>query len=192
MLFAKSKNETGDYLIMIKLTPMTHEHLINWDQLHTLKIQGCPFADPETPLNKLVYHRTHVNLHLGVPPKWAYRNFIIHEAEKKVVGLIGFHTGPRAGLLEIGYSVSPLFRRQGIAKNALSTLLTQSVSESSSYNYLARISPDNTPSIRTAEQSGFRLSHEEPDESGIPRLHYILPAEEARRLYLFTQKIATT
>jgi len=82
---------------------------------------------------------------------------MVHRAERVVVGDLGFKGEPdRAGMVEIGYSVVPAYRRQGYAFEAVQALVSCAFAQLGVSRITAECSPDNTPSIRILEKLGMR------------------------------------
>ena len=90
---------------------------------------------------------------------------IIDRATAMVIGDIGFHGPPDAdGVIEVGYSVEPDWRRRGIAGEALEALLAWVDREPDVVAVIAHCAPDNVPSIRLLESHGFaRVGEVETD-----------------------------
>jgi ribosomal-protein-alanine N-acetyltransferase len=73
-----------------------------------------------------------------------------------MVGRIGFHGPPdAAGMLEIGYSVFPSYRRQGYAREAVQAMLRWAQHDLAVRRFRASVSPDNLPSRRLVTGLGF-------------------------------------
>ena len=86
---------------------------------------------------------------------------IIERETATVIGDIGFHGPPDAdGLIEVGYSVEPAWRRRGLAGEALAALLTWVEREPGVTGVVARCAPDNVASIRLLEAHGFSRAGE--------------------------------
>lgn len=82
-----------------------------------------------------------------------------------VVGYAGFHGPPDAdGMVEIGYTVDPPYRRQGHAKAILTALLEHAAAEPSVRTVRATISPTNQASLATIAGFGFVENGEQWDE----------------------------
>lgn len=82
-----------------------------------------------------------------------------------VVGRAGFHGPPDAtGMVEVGYSVDPEFRRQGYARSALAIMLHVAATDQSAKTVRATISPENTPSRSLVQEFGFLENGEQWDE----------------------------
>lgn len=82
-----------------------------------------------------------------------------------VVGHCGFHGPPDdEGMVEIGYSVDPGFRRRGYARSMLVELLRRAAAEPDVRIVRATITPDNTASLATIAGFGFVEVGEQWDE----------------------------
>ncbi|MGX1471313.1 UNVERIFIED_CONTAM: ribosomal-protein-alanine N-acetyltransferase [Streptomyces canus] len=90
---------------------------------------------------------------------------VVAEPEGAVVGYAGFHGPPdEAGMVELGYSVAPAYRRQGYARAILAELIHRSVAEPGVRTVRVTISPDNTASLATISGFGFMEVGEQWDE----------------------------
>ncbi|WP_146070348.1 GNAT family N-acetyltransferase [Arthrobacter sp. GMC3] len=95
---------------------------------------------------------------------WVTR-LIVDTTNNTAVGRAGFHGPPDArGMVEVGYSVDPGFRRRGYARAALEILLQTADSLPEVHIVRATISPDNLPSRHLVEQFGFLEVGEQWDE----------------------------
>lgn len=95
---------------------------------------------------------------------------VIYDPERGVaVGRAGYHGPPDSvGMVEVGYSVDPAYRRQGYARAALSALLDRASREASVRVVRASIRPDNTASRALVAQFGFAAVGEQwDDEDGL-------------------------
>ncbi len=82
-----------------------------------------------------------------------------------VVGRAGYHGPPDgAGMVEVGYSVDPEYRRQGYARAALEALLERAAAEPAVRIVRASVRPDNEPSRNLVLQYGFQETGEQWDE----------------------------
>jgi ribosomal-protein-alanine N-acetyltransferase len=93
----------------------------------------------------------------------------ISEASGEAVGYAGFHGPPdENGMVEIGYTVAPEFRRQGYAKGIVVALLRRAAVEPGVTTVRATISPDNAGSLATVAGFGFEHRGEQiDDEDGL-------------------------
>lgn len=81
------------------------------------------------------------------------------------VGRAGYHGAPDAnGMVEVGYSIDPAYRRRGYAKAALSALLERARLEPSVRVVRASIRPDNLASRALAAQFSFVAVGEQWDD----------------------------
>lgn len=87
---------------------------------------------------------------------------IVRRSDRVMVGHIGFHGAPgmehlvsiAPGAVEMGYTVFPEFRGQGIATEAARALMDWAAMQGV-LRVVASIAPDNAPSLRIAEKLGF-------------------------------------
>jgi len=86
------------------------------------------------------------------------------DPRRPMVGHIGFHQPPQHGALEMGYTVFPEHRRQGIAHEAALAMMAWATAEHGVRRYILSISPDNAPSLAMAEKLGFTRTGEQVDE----------------------------
>lgn len=85
-----------------------------------------------------------------------------------VVGRLGFH-GPvdEAGMLEIGYEVSPAHRRQGYAREAVVAMFRWAQRDPAVLRFRASVSPGNVPSRNLVTGLGFvEVGSQWDDEDG--------------------------
>ena len=94
---------------------------------------------------------------------WLVRAVYGHPAQA-VVGHAGFHGPPDArGMVEIGYSTVPEFRRRGYARAVVGELLTYAAAHGASV-VRATICPENAASLALIGQYGFQHVGEQWDE----------------------------
>ncbi|HYI33672.1 MAG TPA: GNAT family N-acetyltransferase [Glaciibacter sp.] len=91
------------------------------------------------------------------------------------VGRAGFHGPPdESGMVEVGYSVDPAYRRQGYARAALSALLERARIEDSVRVVRASIRPDNLASRSLVAQFGFvEVGEQWDDEDGLETIYEV-------------------
>jgi RimJ/RimL family protein N-acetyltransferase len=81
------------------------------------------------------------------------------------VGHIGFHGPPDAGgRVEVGYTVLPERRRQGLATEACLALFAWARDEHGVARFRASVSPDNEPSLAVVQKLGFRQTGRQWDD----------------------------
>jgi len=104
--------------------------------------------------------------------------YIVRSSDALVVGDIGFHTPPRDGVVEIGYGLAEAARGQGYATEALTALTAWALAQPGVRRVTADTTPDNAPSQRVLERSGFRCLR--ADES---LLHYVADPATWRQVH---------
>jgi RimJ/RimL family protein N-acetyltransferase len=108
--------------------------------------------------------------------RWMARQAVVGD-EGLVVGHAGFHGSPdEVGMVEIGYSVAPEFRRQGYARAMLIELLRRAADEPAVTTVRATISPDNVASLATISGFGFVEVGQQWDEEDGLELIFEVPA----------------
>ncbi|MGY5124328.1 GNAT family N-acetyltransferase [Streptomyces nigrescens] len=101
---------------------------------------------------------------------------VVAEPAGAVVGYAGFHGPPdEAGMVELGYSVIPVYRRQGYASVMLTALVRRAVTEARVRTVRVTISPDNTASLATISGFGFVEVGEQWDEEDGLELIFEVP-----------------
>jgi RimJ/RimL family protein N-acetyltransferase len=86
-------------------------------------------------------------------------------SEPGVIGYAGFHGPPdEAGMVEIGYTVDPQYRRQGYARAIVAALLELAATKPEVHTVRASISPTNAASLATIAGFGFLEAGEQWDE----------------------------
>jgi [ribosomal protein S5]-alanine N-acetyltransferase len=89
----------------------------------------------------------------------------VSDPDGAVVGHAGFHGPPDAtGMVEVGYSVDPAFRRRGYARAMLAELLRRCRADDRVTTVRASISPENVASLGTIAGFGFEKTGEQWDE----------------------------
>jgi RimJ/RimL family protein N-acetyltransferase len=102
---------------------------------------------------------------------------VVAEPDGVVVGHAGYHGPPdEAGMVEVGYTVDPAYRRQGYAKAILAALLERAAAEPDVRTVRASISPSNAASLATIAGFGFLEVGEQWDEEDGLELLFERPA----------------
>jgi ribosomal-protein-alanine N-acetyltransferase len=108
--------------------------------------------------------------------RWMAPQVVVGD-EGVVIGHAGFHGPPdEVGMVEIGYSVVPDFRRQGCARAVLIELLHRAAAEPAVTTVRATISPDNVASLATIAGFGFVEVGEQWDEEDGLELIFEVPS----------------
>lgn len=101
----------------------------------------------------------------------------VDEESGLVIGHAGYHGPPdEAGMVEVGYSVDPRYRRQGYAGQMVTELLRRAKAEPDVRTVRASISPDNVASLATVARFGFAQVGEQWDEEDGLELIFEIPA----------------
>jgi RimJ/RimL family protein N-acetyltransferase len=100
------------------------------------------------------------------PASGAWVTGLVRDARgQRTVGRAGFHGPPdAAGMVEVGYSIDPAYRRQGHARAAVRALLARAGREPVVRTVRASVRPDNTASRDLVLAAGFRVVGEQLDE----------------------------
>ena len=110
------------------------------------------------------------------PVSAAWITGIVWDPERGLaVGRAGFHGPPDAdGMVEVGYSIDPRFRRQGYARAALRVLLARAAAEPDVRTFRATISPDNVASRDLALAHGLvEVGEQQDDEDGLEIIYEV-------------------
>ena len=95
-----------------------------------------------------------------------------------VVGHAGFHGPPdEDGMVEVGYTVVPEYRRRGYARAMLAALLRRAADEPQVRVVRASISPGNAASLATIRGFGFEPAGEQWDEEDGLELLFEVPVQ---------------
>lgn len=81
---------------------------------------------------------------------------IIDDVSDTVIGDVGFMGPPgEDGTIEIGYSVTPGYRRRGVATEAVRALARWGLNQPAVRGIVAHCEPDNAPSVGVLTRVGF-------------------------------------
>jgi ribosomal-protein-alanine N-acetyltransferase len=116
---------------------------------------------------------------------WLVRAAVLRE-DGSVVGHAGFHGPPDGeGAVEVGYTVIPGRRGQGLSHRLLRALVDEATASPDVRVVRASISPDNLPSLAVARRAGMRHVGEQWDDEDGQELVFELDvsgaAEEDRQ-----------
>jgi RimJ/RimL family protein N-acetyltransferase len=90
---------------------------------------------------------------------------------RRVVGRIGFHGPPEEGVVEVGYTVAPAYRRQGLALEMVTGMLAWAKAHGV-VACLASVSPHNVASLATVRRLGFvKVGEQIDEEDGLEWVH---------------------
>ena len=109
---------------------------------------------------------------------WTLYYLLTQASPVRLVGVAGFGGAPTAeGVVDLGYSVLPEFRRQGLATEAVEALVTFAVADPRVRAIAAQTYPALTASIGVLSKSGFRLV---PSSAGSDTVRYELHVRGTR------------
>lgn len=174
----------------LDLVPLSAElvaALVGDDLRAATKLAGFPLEPDTFAGDAAVLARRHAQL-LADPNSAPW---LLHAAVRRspvlVVGRVGFHAPPDSeGTVEIGYTVSPAQRGQGLATEMAVGLIRWGAGQGARA-CLASVRPDNLPSLAIVERLGFVRVGEQIDE--VDGLEWVftlpltgaLPTYDARR-----------
>ncbi|MGY2003913.1 GNAT family N-acetyltransferase [Blastococcus sp. SYSU DS1024] len=100
------------------------------------------------------------------PPSADWITRVVWDQDRQLaVGKAGFHGPPdEAGMVEVGYSIDPVHRRQGYARAALRAMLARAATEPAVRTVRASVAPDNVVSRDLVLSEGFVEVGEQIDE----------------------------
>ena len=104
------------------------------------------------------------------PASAAWITGIVWDPERRLaVGRAGYHGPPDGdGMVEVGYSIDPQYRRQGYARAALRALIERAEREPGVTTFRATVSPDNAPSRDLVLSEGLvEVGEQMDDEDGL-------------------------
>lgn len=122
------------------------------------------------------------------PAAAAWVTGVVWDLERRLaVGRAGYHGPPDAdGMVEVGYSIDPQYRRQGYARAALLALLARATADPEVRTFRATISPDNVASRDLVLAHGLVVTGEQwDDEDGLEIVYELAvdgrPAQDSLR-----------
>ena len=107
---------------------------------------------------------------LAVDPsirEWLGRSMVMTDdaGRRRIVGTIGFHGPPDAQRrVEIGYSVDPVYRRRGLASEAVRAMCDWAATTHGIRRFVASISPTNEASLGLVAGFGFVQTGSQMDD----------------------------
>jgi RimJ/RimL family protein N-acetyltransferase len=115
------------------------------------------------------------------PASAAWITGIVWDPERGLtVGRAGYHGPPNGdGMVEVGYSIDPQYRRQGYARAALRLLIERARQDPGVRTFRATVSPDNAPSRDLVLSEGLVEVGEQWDEEDGLEIVYELPVSSS-------------
>jgi RimJ/RimL family protein N-acetyltransferase len=167
----------------LKLIPCELEHFeaMLRDERELARLLGVSLADDwlgfEAAQQAMPYSYEYLKAHPSALGWWTY--LIIHVADKTLIGLGGFKGEPNAsGMVEIGYSIAPGYRRQGLATEASHAMIAYAFKHPHVTRVDAHTLPEKNPSTMVLQKVGMThvgFGHD-PDEGEV--WHWSLKREE--------------
>ena len=161
---------------LVALTPAVMEALVAGDAVRASELVGVPVGDYLASEECAWLWRIRLEQAARDPrapgwtagPAWAL-------PDGPVVGHAGFHGPPDAdGMVEIGYTVDPVFRRRGYGRAMVRALLDRARLQPEVSRVRASIAPDNVASLGTIRGFGFtQVGEQWDDEDGLEILYEV-------------------
>jgi RimJ/RimL family protein N-acetyltransferase len=151
-------------LDLVPLSPALVAALVRKDLDAARGLASFPIEDDTFAEDDHVLGLRHIQLTADPTEEpWLYRVALLRETGR-VVGRIGFHAPPDgAGAVEVGYSVAPSYRMQGLATEMAIGLIRWGA-EQGATTCIASVRPDNVPSLAIIRRLGFVRTGEQMDD----------------------------
>jgi [ribosomal protein S5]-alanine N-acetyltransferase len=150
----------------VQLTPDVMELLVRGDRAAAASASGVAISDFLAGEECAWLWRIRLE-QIATDPEsaeWVARA-AVSEPDGAVVGHAGFHGPPdERGMVEVGYTVEPAYRRRGYARAMVAELLRWAGSDDRVRVVRASISPANAASLATIAGFGFQKVGEQWDE----------------------------
>ena len=117
--------------------------------------------------------------------EWLVYALVVPDGDRPMVGHAGFHGPPgrnvvkAAGAVELGYTVFPPYRHQGLAGEAVRALIRWASSERGIRHFVASVGPDNEPSLAIVRRLGFEATGRHWDDEDGEELEFELQLSDA-------------
>lgn len=161
---------------LVMLPPAAMEALVAGDAARASEIVGIPLGDYLGTEDCAWLWRIRLGQAERDPaaPSWTARA-AWSLPDGPVVGHAGFHGPPDAdGMVEVGYTVDPRFRRRGYGRAMVRALLDRARAEEQVRRVRAAIAPDNVASLGTIRGFGFtQVGEQWDDEDGLEILYEV-------------------
>jgi RimJ/RimL family protein N-acetyltransferase len=113
---------------------------------------------------------------------WTY--LFIHKADRTLIGLGGFKGKADAdGMVEIGYSIAPAYRRRGLASEAARAMIEYALSHTHVTRVDAHTLPEKNPSTKVLQKVGMKFMGEVHDPEDGYIWHWSLKREEYKNSF---------
>lgn len=167
----------------MKLIPceLKHFEAMLTDEQKLAELLGVSLAEDwlefEAARNAMQYSYDYLRAHAEAFGWWTY--LFIHKDDNALIGLGGFKgLADAQGMVEIGYSIAPAYRQQGLATEAARGLIDYAFSHAHVTRVDAHTLPERNPSTRVLQRVGMRHVGlgQDPDEGEV--WHWSLKREE--------------
>lgn len=167
----------------LKLIPCELEHFeaMLRDERELAQMLGVSLADDwmggDEARKAIPYSYNYLKSHPEASGWWMH--LFMHTEEKALMGLGGFKgVADASGMVEIGYSIAPAYRRQGFATEAARALIDYAFSHPHVTRVDAHTLPERNPSTKVLQAAGMRFVGivQDPDEGEV--WHWSLKREE--------------
>ena len=170
-----SPGQTPPTVRFLPLPVPVLQALVAGDRAHASALLGVPLSDFFVHESGWLW-RIRLPQVLDDPTSAAWIAQAAVNDSGAVVGFAGFHGPPDdAGMVEVGYSVEPAFRRQGYARAMLAALLERARDEPGVSTFRATTAPDNRASLATIDGFGFREVGQQDDPDDGLEIIYEVP-----------------
>lgn len=107
--------------------------------------------------------------------------YCIRQKQRELLGNAGFKSSPKAGFVEIGYSMLEVHQRNGYCTEAVKALIHWAFQHQAVRTIVAHTLPGLTPSIRVMEKCGMVFAGNGPLEDGLQTIRYELTRDVGHR-----------
>jgi [ribosomal protein S5]-alanine N-acetyltransferase len=170
-------------LDLLSLSPALVSALVRKDLDAARVLAPFPIEDDTFAADDHVLGRRHEQLTKDPSEEpWLYRAAVLRDTGR-VVGRVGFHAPPDENrAVEIGYSVQPKYRGQGLATEMAIGLIRWGAAQGAT-TCIASVRPDNAPSLAIISRLGFVRTGEQMDDIDGLEWVFELPLETALPSY---------
>lgn len=170
----------------LKLIPCELKHFAAMleDEQQLAELLGVSLAEDwlsfEAAQQAMPYSYEYLKAHPSALGWWTY--LFVHVADNALIGLGGFKGEADArGMVEIGYSIAPGYRRRGLATEAARSLIDYAFAHPHVTCVDAETLPERNPSTLVLQKVGMKHvgSAQDPDEGEV--WHWSLKRDDYQR-----------
>lgn len=107
----------------------------------------------EFGVEALQYSHDKLMAHEAEKGWWTY--FPIYKPDNRLIGSGGYQGKPSAGIVEIGYEISPEFRNRGLATEMTQGLVAHAFKDDAVHTVIAHTLGEENPSTKVLAKCGF-------------------------------------